>query len=96
MSLGVLKKAASRKGTKPEIRYVTHDGMWAMKRAQQARDRRAAAGGKLSDGNSLSLRTEMLRGATVIWSSAPMSDPPLKRSVKGKASKGARGKSPSR
>jgi hypothetical protein len=58
----VLKKAARRKRIKPAIRYVTHDEMWAMKRA---RDRRAAAGGvgnphRVRGGAGSSVSIEML------------------------------------
>jgi hypothetical protein len=60
----VLKKAARRKRIKPAIRYVTHDEMWAMKRARQARDRRAAGGGvgnpHRASGGGSSVSIEML------------------------------------
>lgn len=56
------------------MRSISQKRLWAMKRAQQARDRAAVASGALKPESVLLIRPDRIKGAKIVW---PADDVPL-------------------
>jgi addiction module RelB/DinJ family antitoxin len=58
----------------PPVQVISKKRFWAMKRAQQARDRDAVASGAIKPESMLLLRPDRIKGAKIVW---PADDVPL-------------------
>lgn len=63
------------------MRSVSQKRLWAMKRAQQARDRAAVASGTIKPESVLLIRPDRIKGAKIVWPAddVPLIDGPDKR-----------------
>ena len=58
----------------PDVRVISANHLWAMKRKAQARDHELAARGEVPPAAMLLLRPERLQGALVEWPDASLID----------------------
>jgi addiction module RelB/DinJ family antitoxin len=70
----VVRKGGLPFPVKSSVRVVSGKRLWQMKRASQARDRQLMARGALSAEDVMLIKPKALRGASIRWPRAKLSD----------------------